>query len=385
MSDHAPDQRNEATNGAGEPAPPENTPPPPRRLFRSRDDRIVGGVAGGLGRYFNVDPVIFRIAFFALTFVGGVGVLLYLAALLFVPVEGSVGEPAPRRRFLTIAGAVLLGLVALAVADNLLGFHGFFFLGPLPFLILLLAAIAWLFVRGRDGGASGRSAARRVGLAILLLLTSAAVFGAGFWGAAAGGGVALAAVVIAVGALLALAAFFGGARWLIVPALALAAAVGIVAAADVDVRGGHGEREYAPRSAGELRSSYEHGAGRLELDLREVDFTGSRRLDVDLGLGEVVLVVPEELCVIGDARVGAGYLRVPGWEDGGFDVDWAYEHEAAPSVPQLVVDAQVGMGALKVVHDPAEADEYRHDERRGFDDADRASTPSDACAGDGSA
>src|SRR5215470_5484713 len=50
------------------PARPTATVEEPRRLRRSSRDRLIGGVAGGLGRYFDVDPVLFRIAFIVLTF-----------------------------------------------------------------------------------------------------------------------------------------------------------------------------------------------------------------------------------------------------------------------------------------------------------------------------
>jgi phage shock protein PspC (stress-responsive transcriptional regulator) len=58
-------------------------------LRRSLDDRMLGGVAGGLARYFGVDAVIIRIAFVVLTFIGGAGIPLYLAGLLLIPDEGS--------------------------------------------------------------------------------------------------------------------------------------------------------------------------------------------------------------------------------------------------------------------------------------------------------
>src|SRR4051812_30401157 len=79
------------------PQPPPQPPEPerpeapaaeaPRRLLRSTDDRVVAGVAGGLGRYIAIDPVIVRIALVVLTFFGGAGALLYLAAVLLVPSE----------------------------------------------------------------------------------------------------------------------------------------------------------------------------------------------------------------------------------------------------------------------------------------------------------
>src|SRR4051794_41932322 len=52
----------------------EPTPEPePRRLKRSGSDAIVGGVASGLGRYFGVDPILFRIGFVVLAFIGAAG------------------------------------------------------------------------------------------------------------------------------------------------------------------------------------------------------------------------------------------------------------------------------------------------------------------------
>ena len=91
------------TGGAG--APPPGTPPP-KRLTRSRSDRLIGGVCGGLGRYFNTDPLFFRIGAVALTFLGGAGLLLYLAALFLVPNEDQAAViAAPPRPALVVAGA----------------------------------------------------------------------------------------------------------------------------------------------------------------------------------------------------------------------------------------------------------------------------------------
>ena len=55
------------------------------RLYRSRRDRVFAGVAGGLGDYFNVDPIIFRIGFIALALGAGSGVLIYILLWIFVP------------------------------------------------------------------------------------------------------------------------------------------------------------------------------------------------------------------------------------------------------------------------------------------------------------
>ncbi len=59
-----------------------------RRLFRSRTDRVIFGVAGGLGRHFDIDPVIFRVAFIASAFISGIGILVYLILAIITPREG---------------------------------------------------------------------------------------------------------------------------------------------------------------------------------------------------------------------------------------------------------------------------------------------------------
>src|SRR4029077_4731417 len=60
-----------------------------RRLTRPRTGRWIGGVASGLGAYFDLSPAIYRIAFVALSLAGGTGVLLYLAAWAVIPEEGE--------------------------------------------------------------------------------------------------------------------------------------------------------------------------------------------------------------------------------------------------------------------------------------------------------
>src|SRR3954449_10413599 len=94
--------------------PPETPPDPgPRRLTRSSSDRVLGGVAGGLGRYFDIDPIIFRLGFVVLTLAGGAGFIAYVAAWLLVPADTAPGEPPNRNQLLTYAGAAILVVAAL--------------------------------------------------------------------------------------------------------------------------------------------------------------------------------------------------------------------------------------------------------------------------------
>ena len=60
-----------------------------RRLYRSRSDRMIGGVCGGLARYFDIDPTIVRIIAVLLIFANGIGILAYIILAIVVPLENS--------------------------------------------------------------------------------------------------------------------------------------------------------------------------------------------------------------------------------------------------------------------------------------------------------
>ena len=58
-----------------------------KRLYRSRTDKILGGVCGGIAAYFNIDPVIIRVLWVLFLFMGGAGILAYIVAWLIIPLE----------------------------------------------------------------------------------------------------------------------------------------------------------------------------------------------------------------------------------------------------------------------------------------------------------
>lgn len=58
-----------------------------KRLYRSRKNRMLGGVCGGIAEYFAIDPVIVRLIVVALFFVGGSALLAYVIALIVIPYE----------------------------------------------------------------------------------------------------------------------------------------------------------------------------------------------------------------------------------------------------------------------------------------------------------
>jgi phage shock protein C len=58
-----------------------------RKLYRSKTDRKVAGVCGGLAQYFNIDPTLIRVLFVVLAVLGGSGLVLYVALWIIVPNE----------------------------------------------------------------------------------------------------------------------------------------------------------------------------------------------------------------------------------------------------------------------------------------------------------
>jgi len=60
-----------------------------KRLFRSRNDRVIAGVAGGLAATFNIDPLFVRLGFLARAFLNGLGIMVYLVLWLLTPSEDS--------------------------------------------------------------------------------------------------------------------------------------------------------------------------------------------------------------------------------------------------------------------------------------------------------
>src|SRR5712691_717672 len=68
---------------------PPSPAPGVRRLKRRLDHKVVAGVAAGLGEYFDLDPVLFRVGFVLLTVLGGAGILIYLAAWWLMPPDDA--------------------------------------------------------------------------------------------------------------------------------------------------------------------------------------------------------------------------------------------------------------------------------------------------------
>jgi phage shock protein PspC (stress-responsive transcriptional regulator) len=273
--------------------------PEPKRLERAQDGRMLTGVAAGIGRYLGIDANLVRIGFVVLTFVGGSGILAYLAATLLLPGEG--GQPAMVRSL----------------------------------------RLPW------------RSGAGRVVIgATLLLLAAASLLGAFTsvaWGTAAG------IAILGIGVVLIAAAFAGGARWLIVPGLLLAGIVGFFEAADVHLKGGWGDRNIAVVSTADLHDRYDLAAGQLRLDMRDMQLSPGeeRSVKARVGMGDLVIRVPRGVTVDADARSGAGQVELFGHQSDGLDVTRTTARDIGTGEGTLHLDADVGFGRVVVVRDPA--------------------------------
>jgi phage shock protein PspC (stress-responsive transcriptional regulator) len=278
--------------------------PQARRLERSRSDRKLAGVAGGLARYFDLDPIIFRIGFIILTVLGGSGLLVYVAGWLILPEEGkdeSIAAEVLRNRREQPWALIGLGLLALA-GLILLGSNDIWPSGTGLWIVLAIvgAIILWRQRRAERG--------RRRVLPVVL-------------------GVLAALIVAAV------------------------ASAAVAVAALGNLGDGVGNRVYRVSSPADLSRAYELGIGELELDLSHAHLPAGRTpLRLHVGIGRVHLVVPGDTVVAYRAKADAGDLMILGQERSGWKVVTSGREAplTAAGGPVLVVDAKVGVGEVEI-------------------------------------
>ena len=288
---------------------------PQRRLLRSRDDRVLWGVAGGLAEHLGFSATLVRIAFVVLCLFGGAGVLAYLVLAVALPEDDGSGKPVDESVW------ARLGKVA---------------------LVCLVVAIG------------------------LCLAVGLAAFSA--WFTATGHGTVIASVVIAVGIALVAVAFANVRRritpWLLTLALVLGIPAGAVAAADIDIDSSIGERTYTPTAVADIPAdSYELGTGQLVVDLRQLPWAKGQTIPVSahLGIGQLIVSVPSRVCISGDADGKAGELIAGGQVSHGIDPDVDLGIPTSKA-PRLDIDADIQLGQMLVTDEPP--DEI---DSRGFD------------------
>jgi len=131
-----------------------------KRLYKSRTERMIDGVCGGLAEFFGVDVTLVRITWVLLTLLGGSGIILYLVAMFIIPVNPVYVPPSQKQKASSAGtnakfwGILLVVVGVLWLFRNLdipyyLHWWGFSLDYMLP-VVLILAGVAFLF-GGRNG------------------------------------------------------------------------------------------------------------------------------------------------------------------------------------------------------------------------------------------
>jgi phage shock protein PspC (stress-responsive transcriptional regulator) len=370
----------------------------PRRLVRRRDERWASGVCSGLGDHFGIDPIVFRIAFAALALAGGGGILLYLAAWLVIPEEGSeesiavqiLRERRDRPMVLgLLIGLGLVGAVALSAADFWPGNGGVWLTA-----VLAGGALVWWNARGErpslrrrvervdesappaapetEAEAAAVPAAssppadderpvpvpRRRRDSMLPAVAGVLLGGAGLLGLLS----ALGDVDVDTSAALAAGAIVAGAGVIaglilrrrilgsLLVGLLLLACSGVVAAADVPLSAGIGHRVETPVTVHSLPSSYQLAVGDMQLDLRHLPLAGRTvHVVARVGVGSLRVTVPERARLIVHGKVNVGHSNLLGLEDDGTRLSRRLiERGPNADSPTIDLEAFVGVGDLQV-------------------------------------
>ncbi len=374
-----------------------------RRLRRRTSDRVIAGVAGGVADYLNVDPLLLRAGFAGLMIFGGAGLVLYVVAWLLIPPAGreeSVVEGALSRLglgFGRLGMAVLVFIGIGAVGAWLAGYGQNQWRDGALFAVVIVV-LGIVLLRWGDVPRAPRSPAAAVPAATPDSATAAtpdSATGAGApeaagWatGLAAAspagsrprersplGWYVVAAALVAVGALalvgnvpglrvspgqyfgaglavvglgLAVGAWWGRARLLILLGLLLLPVAVAAAFVSVPLDGGIGDLEFRPQALGELRGDYRLLAGDLRLDLTDLR-VGAAPVSVaaSVGIGRLIVVVPEDARVQIEAKVNGGGLSLFGNRQVGTGLGDRVERRSGGAA-QLVLNLEAGIGGVVV-------------------------------------
>jgi phage shock protein PspC (stress-responsive transcriptional regulator) len=286
---------------------------PRRPLLRSRDDRMLWGVAGGLADHLGFNATLVRVAFVVITLFGGAGLLAYLVLAVALPEDDGTGQPVDESVWARLGKVVL---------------------------VCILVAIA--------------------------LVLAAGIAAVSAWITATGHGTVVAVAVIALGFALVAAAFATDVRRrltppLVVLALVLGIPAGAVAAADIKFDNSVGQRTYTPTVAADLPADgYKLGTGQLVVDLRQLPWAPGQTIaaSAHLGIGQMIVSVPSSVCVVGHTTAKAGELVVAGNVSNGVDPE-VDQGTPTSKAPRLDLDADIQLGQLIVTDEaPDEIDTH---------------------------
>lgn len=320
-----------------------------RTTHASPEGRHIAGVAGGIARHFDVDPLLVRVMLVVSVFFGGAGGIVYVAAWLLVPEDGAedgmipVGPPA-RNLLLWIAG----GIAAISLLGDAFGDTSV----PWFWLAVLGVVALWYANRGKWGrkrngppASPAPSATARMDVPAAPTRHLPAPWPPGSYDPNApvtpvarrrppllfGRAIAVAALVVGVlglvdvadwmpvptsaypaallavfGGFLVLGAFWGRAGGLIFLGLLALAALPLTMIDLSNIETGSSV-EIHPRSVAALESSYVVDAGAIVVDLSAIDpkTLDGRDLEITSSFGEITVIVPDDATVAAEATVGA--------------------------------------------------------------------------------
>lgn len=356
-------------------------------LRRSRTDRKVSGVAGGIARHLDIDPLLVRIAFVILTFFGGGGLILYGVAWILVPEEDTGDTVIHTEDGVRTAALIIAGVLAAAsVIGDSVGGMDF----PWPLMVVGLVLIVVLGGKqakdrrfgspsaGPSAGPVGSDAStsggptypgyrpgppppppqpvdhRRRGPLLFPFTVALGAFALGVLGTFHLAGVDVApsaypaTVLGVVGLMLVVGAFHGRAGGLILIGL-LAAALTVVTSVTDGLDAG--EIREKPDTAAELSQGYRLDVGDIRIDLTDLPASelaklDGRALDVDLDVGHIRVIVPDEgLRVEAEGSIELGEVVLFG--DKSSTDDTATHGDATD--PVLRIDAEMVVGQIEVI------------------------------------
>ncbi len=368
------------------------------RLRRSRTDRKVAGVAGGLGRHLDVDPLILRVAFVVLVFFGGAGLILYGACWLLVPEDGDAKAPFNLDERSRTVALVIVGVVAaLALVGDSWGAFWF----PWPLAVVALV-VFWLLTRNNPPKAAVPPAPayptdysqtsppavttqenpyaaapqpayyppqppayvapvsykvpnpRKRGPILFWFTLALIALAEGTLGIIDLAGAHVAdpaypALAVAIcGMMLLVGAFFGRAGGIIL--VGLIATVALVGSTAADRWDGEALSP-TPTSAAAVDDSYQVDAGEIVLDLRNVsdlEALDGRTINLSADFGHLEVIVPRGLAATVSADVdGPGDIELFGADHNGIGVS-ENGYSGFDNNPQIFINAQLNVGQIEV-------------------------------------
>lgn len=394
----------------GSPPPPPSGPPPgsppvgPRLLRRSDRNRVAAGVAGGLGEYFGVDPVLFRVLFAVAAFFGGAGILAYIIAWAAIPERGAPHAPVDRligggRRsnlpvwILTVIGVFVVWalffswwapwrflpwtflpltltavVLAVALSRRPAAPHGLSPAGPTPAAGPVDDATtapvgtvdvvdstsseppAWV-VEARERRRRKVPVRWATFALVVLALTGVAIVDATV-------GVAIpvyfAAIQFALVAGLIAGAVLRRPIWFAAFFL-IPGAIGlfVFAGCRVSLHDGSGDNYYTPSNTAQLKDNYRTAFGRTTLDLTELPHSNATATThVRLGAGQVRLIVPPSLPVNVHADIHLGDVSIDGNSDGARGMGVHRDPITTTSKNAVTIYVQISAGELEIERSP---------------------------------